>query len=128
MSELRADGLSTFNLLQKQILVAAGTATLGGVDLKGYTGSVKLTLFYSGAAADGSTTLTINLLDSADNTTFTTLSSPTFAPQTATAGTVSTVLDVRSVKRYLQARHVATGTTATFTTSLIGIGAKQVLP
>lgn len=119
--------LSTFTLLQKQILVAAGTATIAGVDLKDYIGNCKLILNWAGAAADGSTTMTINLLDSADNTTFTTLTTPTFAAQTGTSGTVEVALDTRSVRRYVQARHVVTGTTATFTTSLIGVGLKQVV-
>lgn len=128
MSEIRADGLTTNTLLLKNILVAAGTATIAGVDMQDYVGSVKLVLDYVSGAADGSTTLTVNLLDSADNTTFATLTSPTFAAQTASSGSVSTVLDPRSVRRYVQARHVVTGTTATFTTCLKAIGAKQVLP
>lgn len=119
--------LSTFTLLQKQILVAAGTATIAGVDLQDYIGNCKLILNWAGAAADGSTTMTINLLDSADNTTFTTLTTPTFAATTAASGTVEVALDTRSVRRYVQARHVVTGTTATFTTSLIGVGLKQVV-
>jgi len=118
---------SAFTLLQKNILVAAGTATIAGVDLQDYIGGVKLILTHAGAAADGSTTLTVNLLDSADNTTFATLTSPTFAAITADSGQVSVNLDTRSVRRYIQARHVVTGTTATFCTSLIGVGIKQVV-
>jgi hypothetical protein len=119
--------LSTFTLLQKQILVAAGTATIAGVDLQDYIGNIKLILNWAGAAADGSTTMTINLLDSADNTTFTTLTTPTFAATTASSGTVSVALDTRACRRYVQARHVVTGTTATFTTSLIGVGLTQLI-
>jgi len=115
-------------LLQKNILVAAGTATIAGVDIRDYIGNCKLVLTHAGAAADGSTTLTVNLLDSADNTTFTTLTTPTFSPITASSGQVSVALDTRSVRRYVQARHVVTGTTATFCTSLILVGEKQVEP
>ena len=119
--------LSTFVLLNKHILVAAGTATITGVDLRDYIGQVKLILNSTSPVADGSTTLTINLLDSADNTTYTTLTSPTFAAITAATGAASVSLDTRNVSRYIQARHVVTGTTATFTTSLIGVGLKQVV-
>lgn len=118
---------TAFTLLQKNILVAAGTATIAGVDLQDYIGNVKLILTHAGAAADGSTTMTINLLDSADDTTYTTLTSPTFAATTAASGQVSVALDTRAVRRYIQARHVVTGTTATFCTSLIGVGLKQVV-
>ena len=118
---------TAFTLLQKNILVAAGTATIAGVDLQDYIGNVKLILTHAGAAADGSTTMTINLLDSADDTTYTTLTSPTFAATTAASGQVSVALDTRAVRRYIQARHVVTGTTATFCTSLIGVGLKQIV-
>jgi len=118
---------SEFVLLNKNILVASGTATIAGVDLQDYIDNVMLVLTYSGAAADGSTTLTINLLDSADDTTYTTLTSPTFAATTAASGQVSVALDTRAVRRYIQARHVVTGTTATFCTSLVGVGFKQVV-
>ena len=113
--------------LNKNILVAAGTATIAGVDLKDFIGNLKVILTYSGAAADGSTTMTLNFLDSADNTTFTTITSPTFSAVTATSGQVSVSLDTRSVRRYVQIRHVVTGTTATFCTSVVGVGQKQVV-
>lgn len=113
-------------LLCKQILVAAGTATVAGVDLNNYIGNCKLVLSWAGAAADGSGTLTMNLLDSADNTTYATLTTPTFAATTASSGSATVALDTRSVRRYVQARYVVVGTTATFTTSLILVGEKQV--
>jgi len=119
--------LSTFVLLNKHILVAAGTATIAGVDLRDYIGQVKLILNSTSPVADGSTTLTINLLDSADNTTYVTLTSPTFSAITGATGAAAVSLDTRDVRRYIQARHVVTGTTATFTTSLIGVGLKQVV-
>lgn len=118
--------LTASNFLCKQILVAAGTATVAGVDLKDFIGNVKVTLNFAGAAADGSTTLTVNFLDSADNTTYATITTPTFSAQTATSGTVSVAMDTRAVRRYVQARYVVTGTTATFTTSIVGVGLKQV--
>ena len=120
--------LSTVQLLTPtNILVAAGTATVAGVDLQDFIGNLKLTLSYSSTHATGGTTLTVNLLDSADDTTYTTLTTPTFAPQTAATGTVSVALDTRAVRRYVQARYVVTGTTATFATSIVGVGLKQVI-
>ncbi len=115
-------------LFQKNILVASGTATYAGVDIKDYIGIIKLVLDASSPVADGSTTLTVNLLDSADNTTFATLTTPTFASTTATLNHQEVGLDTRAVKRYVQGRHVVTGTTATFTTSLIMVGEKEVVP
>ena len=112
-------------LLQKNILVASGTATIAGVDLKDFVGNLKLILSYVQPSGGGG--MQISLLDSADNTTFSALSSPTFANQTASSGTVEVALDTRNCKRYLQCQHVVTGTTATFTASLIGVGMKQVI-
>lgn len=120
---LDANTLGTKTLLQKQIVVASGTATAAGVDLQNFVGSIKLILNWAGAAADGSHTMAINLLGSADNTTFTTITSPTFTSTTASSGTQEVVADVDAIGyRYIQARHVVTGTTATFTTSLVAVG------
>ena len=119
--------LSQEVLLNKNILVAAGTATIAGVDLSQYVEELKAILTWSGAAADGSTTLAINFLDSADNTTFATLSTPTFGAITASSGQSAIAIDRRAIKRYLQARHVVTGTTATFCTSLILVGQKKIV-
>jgi hypothetical protein len=116
---------STVSLLQKNILVASGTATIAGVDLKDFIGNMKLILNYAQPSAGAG--LQISLLDSADNTTFSALSSPTFANQTASSGTVEVALDLRNCKRYVQCQHVVTGTTGTFTASLIGVGIKQVI-
>ena len=118
---------TAFTMFVKHILVASGTATYAGVDLKDFIGNCVLTLSSVSPVTDGSTTLTVNLLDSADNTTFATLSTPTFAASTAASTLAQVALDTRSVKRYVQARHVVTGTTATFTTSLTGVGFKQVV-
>ena len=111
----------------KHGLVAAGTATFAGVDLKDFIGDVKVILSSSSPITDGSTTLQINLLESADNTTFATwAAAPTFAAVTGSTGLVEVTLDTRACKRYVQGRHVITGTTATHTFSLIGVGTKQV--
>lgn len=111
----------------KHALVAAGTATFAGVDLAPFIGEVKILLSSSSPVADGSTTLQIDLLESADNSTFATWAArPTFSPVTGTTGLVEVSLDTRATKRYVQARHIVTGTTATFTHSVIGIGRKRL--
>jgi len=115
-------------LLNKQISTGAGTATFAGVDLRDFIGGCKLILSNIANTADGSTTNTISLLDSADNTTFAALTSPTFTPITATTALQEVMLDTRSVRRYVQARHVATGTTGTHTCAVILVGQKQVEP
>lgn len=119
--------LSTDLLFQKQILVASGTATYAGVDLTSYIGNLKVIFASSTVITDGSTTITPSLLDSADNTTFVALTTPTFAPVTGTASLQSVAVDTRAVRKYLQGKHVVTGTTATFTAAMILVGEKQVV-
>jgi len=43
---------TAFTLLSKNILVAAGTGTVAGVDLQDYIDNVKLILSYTSGAAD----------------------------------------------------------------------------
>jgi hypothetical protein len=121
--------LTAFTLIQPaNLLVAAGTQTYAGVDLQDYINNVKLTFTWAGAAADGSNSLAISLLDSADNTTFAaTAGLPTFASVTADIGTVSIALDTRNVRRYIQGKLLTASTTATFRSALIGVGLKQVV-
>ncbi len=121
-------GLDTLQLISgKQGLVAAGTATFAGVDLLPFVGELKVILTSQSPVADGSTTLQIDLLESADNSTFATWANrPTFAPVTGTTGLVEVSLDVRNCKRYVQARHTITGTTATFAHAVIAVGRKRV--
>lgn len=120
-------GLTAATLIQKHALVAAGTATFAGVDLKDYIGEVKVILASFSPVGDGSTTLTVDLLESADNSTFATWAArPTFSPITATTSLQTVSLDTRATKRYVQGRHTVTGTTATFTHSLILVGRKAV--
>lgn len=126
---INAEVLPSFRLLDKVVSVGSGTATIAGVDLKGYIGNIKLILGASANVADGAFALTLNLKDSADNTTFATITSPTFAPATVSTSNVATVsLDPRSVRRYIQINHVLTGTTATVQASVVGVGFKNVMP
>ncbi len=119
--------LSADILFQKQVLVASGTATYAGVDLTNYIGNLKVIFASLTVITDGSTTITPSLLDSADNTTFVALTTPTFAPVTGTASLQSVAVDTRAVRKYIQGKHVVTGTTATFTAAMILVGEKQVV-
>jgi hypothetical protein len=119
-------GLATAVLAQKHGLVAAGTATFAAIDLIDFIGDVKVILSSSSPISDGSTTLQGSFLHSADNTTFVTWAdAPTFAPITSATATATVSLDTRKCSRYVQFKHVITGTTATFTHSCIAVGRKQ---
>lgn len=119
-------GTSKVVLAVKHGLVAAGTATFAGVDLIDFIGEVGLLLYSTSPVGDGSTTLQGSLLHSADNTTFVTwAAAPTFAPITAATATATASLDTRQCSRYVQFKHVITGTTATFTHACVAVGTKQ---
>ena len=119
-------GLSHAIFAVKHALVATGTATFAGVDLRDFIGDLKVILYSTSPVTDGSTTLQGALLHSADNTTFVTWAdAPTFSAITAATATQSVSLDTRKCNRYVQFRHIVTGTTATFTHACIGVGTKQ---
>jgi hypothetical protein len=93
-----------------------------------YIGNIKLIFTHAGAAADGSNSLQVSILDSADNTTFAASAGlPTFAAITASSGTVSVALDTRACKRYIQGKLLTSSTTATFRSALIGVGLKETI-
>jgi hypothetical protein len=121
--------LSEFALIPAvNLLVAAGTQTYAGVDVQEYIGNIKLIFTHAGAAADGSNSLQVSILDSADNTTFAASAGlPTFAAITASSGTVSVALDTRACKRYVQGKLLTSSTTATFRSALIGVGLKETI-
>lgn len=118
--------LTVATLFNKQILVASGTATYAGIDLNAYIGELMAILSTVNPVADGSTTLVTNIYDSADNTTFAVNTNCTFSNVTATSSLQTARIDRRKFKRYIQGRHVVTGTTATFTTSLMVVALNQV--
>jgi hypothetical protein len=119
-------GLSTVNLICTQGLVASGTVTFAGVDLQDFIGDVKLILDVNNPTSGGVQGCQVSLLHSDDNTTYVTwAAAPTFALVTNTTALATATLDTRACKRYVQGKHVITGTTATFTTALIGVGTKQ---
>jgi hypothetical protein len=121
--------LSEFALIPPvNLLVAAGTQTYAGIDVQEYIGNIKLIFTHAGAAADGSNSLQVSILDSADNTTFAASAGlPTFAAITASSGTVSVALDTRACKRYVQGKLLTSSTTATFRSALVGVGLKETI-
>lgn len=119
-------GTTSVTLAVKHGLVAAGTATFPGVDLQDFIGDVKLHLFSTSPVGDGSTTLQASLLHGSDNSNFVAWNdAPTFSAITATTAQQTVSLDTRKCSRYVQFKHIITGTTATFTHACIGVGTKQ---
>ncbi len=118
--------LSNEVLINKNLLVAAGTQTAAGVDLRDYIGECKVILTWSGAASSGANSLQASILDSADNTTFAANTHATFAAITAESGQVSVGLDTSKFNRYVQGKLLTSSTTATFVSSMVLVGNKQV--
>jgi hypothetical protein len=112
-------------LMSKKILVAAGTQTADGVDVRDFIGNLKVTIHSLGDNGDGGATIVYSLQDSADNTTFAALSSPAPVTVTAASFTTSIAVDTRATRRYLQAKALTASSTATFVAGIIGVGLKQ---
>lgn len=117
--------LTAVGLMSKKILVAAGTQTATGVDLRDFVGNLKVTIHSIGENGDGNATIVYSLQDSSDDTTYTALTTP--APVTVTAATFTTsiTVDTRAVRRFLQAKALTASTTATFTVGIVATGLKQ---
>lgn len=119
-------GLQHFAFAVKQGLVASGTATFPGIDVRDCIGDIKIILFSNTPVADGSTGLQGSFLHGSDNSNFVTWAdAPTFSLITATQATQTVILDTRKCSRYVQYKHVITGTTATFTHAVVGVGRTQ---
>ena len=119
--------VTTSKLMCKNILVASGTQTAAGVDVKDFIGELAVIIATESQAADGSTTGVFTLQDSADNTTFATFAgAPTPVTVTAASAQSTVTLDQRNCRKYVQAKAVVTGTTATFATYIGLVGVKQV--
>jgi hypothetical protein len=106
----------------------AATTTYAGVDLQAVVGNVLVTLnWVRPNAATG--TLALSILDSADNTTFAANATTGVISNvgTATSGIAQCAIDTRAVKRYVQPQLTATGTTATWTGSLVIAGLKSII-
>lgn len=123
--------ISKSNITTAQFLtpttITAATTTYAGVNLRDYIGNVVLLLSWTRPNA-GTGTFAVNILDSADNTTFASNTSAAIADVgTATSGLTSVNIDTRQVNKFVQVQTVCTGATATYTASLVGVGTKQVL-
>ena len=108
--------------------ITAATTTYAGVDLQSYIGNVLVTLnWVRPNAATGA--LSLSILDSADNTTFAANAATGVISNvtTATSGCVQCAIDTRAVKRYVQPQLTCTGTTATWTASLVIAGLKEIV-
>ena len=119
--------LTAFELLPaRNALVAAGTQTYAGVDIRDYVGKIKATYssFMPHEAATNSIVLSIN--DSADNSTFAANTDITPVTYTASAATGDITIDTRKAKRYIQGKHLFSGATMTVALSLVGVGKKRV--
>ena len=120
--------LTDVKLMAKKILVAAGTQTAAGVDLRDFIGELMVIIATEGDNGDGGATIVVSILGSADNTTFATFAGAP-APTTITAASAlnSVSVDTRNpaCPRYIQAHALTASTTATFVTGVVGLGLKQ---
>lgn len=110
--------------INAQVLVASGTGTVAGVDVRDFIGDVKILLAVSQQSASAG--CQISMLQSSDNTTFATWAdAPTFSNITGATSLQSASLDTRKCQRYVQGKYIVTGTTGSFAIALIGVGTKQ---
>lgn len=117
--------LSTANAGIAHLLVAAGTQTYAGVDLKDFVGDVSGIINLAQGSAGA--TVVVSWLDSADNSTFATFAgAPTPLTLTDTNLITAVQIDTRNCKRYVQAKYLTASTTATFDLSTVIVGVKQV--
>lgn len=108
--------------------ITAATTTYAGVDLQAFVGNVLVTLnWVRPNAATGA--LSLSILDSADNTTFAAnaLTGIISDVTTATSGCVKCAIDTKAVNRYVQPKLTCSGTTATWTASLVIAGLKAIV-
>jgi hypothetical protein len=107
----------------------AETTTVAGVDMKDFVDDILVILSYKRPNASAGATLDVTFKDSADNSTFTALTTPTFAQVLAasTQGSATVAINARAIKRYLQVSYITTGTTGTFDASVVAVGVKQVI-
>ena len=108
--------------------ITAATTTYAGVDLQSFVGNVLVTLnWVRPNAATGA--LSLSILDSADNTTFAANAATGVISNvtTATSGCVQCAIDTKAVNRYVQPKLTCSGTTATWTASLVIAGLKTIV-
>ncbi len=112
----------------------AETTTVAGVDLKDFVDELLVIMSIKRPNAVAGTH-SVTFKDSPDNSTFTAVSggptaltTPTFAAVTTATETTATVsINTRAIQRYLQVAYITIGTTATYNTSVVAVGLKQVV-
>lgn len=121
-------GLTTVQLLTPTNTVAE-TTTVAGVDLKDFVDDVLVVLSYKRPNASAGASCAVTFKDSPDNSTFTALTTPTFATLAAadTQGSATVSINTRAIQRYLQVAYITAGATGTFNASVLAIGVKQVI-
>lgn len=123
MNDLQGQ-LSVGKLCADHLLVAAGTQTFAGVDLRDYVGNVVAAITATQDSADA--TVVVSFLESSDNSTFATWAgAPTPVTITGTNVATSVAIDTRATKRYVQAKLLTASTTATFDIGIAAVGLKQ---
>ncbi len=101
------------------------SAASSSMDLAGYEGAVKLTL-YSAAGTGTSPTLNAKVQTSPDDSTWTDVSGATFSQITNAASSLQSIgVDTRAVQRYIRVYYTVGGTSPSFTVSTVGEGFKQ---
>lgn len=120
-----------FQLLEAQ--TATSTATGTGVDVSGYDRELYVSLSADSASAGTTPTLNVKLQESADDSTYTDITSATFTEVTGTAGTAiapsdadgTITLNVSDKAKYIRAVATIGGTsTPTFEFCVIAFGTK----
>src|SRR5512146_2979061 len=87
-------------LMAKHVLVAAGTQTAAGVDLKDFVGECKAIIY--GVQGSAECAIVFSFQDSSDNSTFATFAgAPTPITTTAASLLTAVAIDTRNTKRYL---------------------------
>jgi hypothetical protein len=116
--EMTLDKLQHFTLLATTTITATGNQT--GVDIKDYEGDVQIIL--SGTAAGASADLTFRIEESADNSTFTAVTSGTFTAIGNAAYKEVKTFNSNDLKRYIRLSCTAETGTASSAVTCFGYG------
>jgi len=111
----------------RNVAVGSGTTSFAGVDIRDYVGKITCMVTTHSEHDLGSNSVVTSVLDSADDATFAALTHATPITTTASVAFGTITVDTRQTKRYIQAKHVVTGTTQTCQWAVVGVGQKQVV-
>jgi hypothetical protein len=116
--EMTLDKLQHFTLLATTTITGTGDQT--GVDLSAYEGDVQVIL--TGTAAGASADLTFRIEESADNSTYTAVTSGTFTAIGNAAYKQVKTLNSNDLKRYIRLSCTAETGTASSAVTCLGYG------